>query len=135
MTSKECQIMEPYPYGFELDEKPTYKWLYGEVKEEKLILYPHMANMMLCWEKGNNIPKGKQVTYSHNKAWKQDSIQRKKGGFFYNESLESVDYYLDVVVHDEDGFEELRKSYFQNMQCGTDGKCGTEIWKYIKKEL
>lgn len=134
-TREEVEIIE-YPKQFKIDEKRNdYKWLNGEIRDDVMYLYPHLANMLLHWDKGNNIMSGNRISMPVEKEWKQQELKRKNAGCIYYEAEYAISYFVDTVAEYADTCEKQRKMYFQEMQSLADGSSGKTIWRYIEKLL
>lgn len=136
-TKKVERIVE-YPEGFKMSEcKWTYpwNWLNGEVKNERLFLYPYKANMLLKWDDNKKGMNGLKLKIRTTKKWEKYRKSRDKEAFLYHEIGFSLFYFLNLVIEDADDFTISRKEYFKGLQCKADGTCGESIWKYIKSYL
>lgn len=128
-------VVTEYPEGFfitDRQEMHPFKWFDGEIRNDRLCLYPYRGNMLLYFQDGIEGIKIQQPT---NKAWYKHTLRQDKAGYVYREDDMSLFSFLNLVVKNNDDYEKLRREYFRGLQYHADGFCGERIWKYIKENL
>ncbi len=133
-TLKKDEITE-YPSGFTILEKPGFplaKWRSYELKKGNLLFFPRKANMLLSWDNEEKKLSGIKITRPITKKMKYIHLQSE---CIYNEISQSISYFLNTIIDEEDGCRTFRKEYFKKLQSHIDGACGENIWKYIKQNL
>lgn len=136
-TAKEEEINE-YPDGFQYIEDQQlhpFKWFNGEVKREKLRLYPYQANMMLTWSDPQNMAEGRQIRKPKDIQFENYRFSKDKDECLYYEAEYSLSYFLNTVMSGQDLYREKRKSYFRSLQYRTEGLYGDAIWQYIRSRF
>lgn len=138
IKTREPEEIHEYPNGFNIIEYAwayPWKWLSGEVRNERVSLYPYKANMLLNWD---NIQKkliGLKIHIPVDKNWEKYRMSRENDGYLYHEMCFSLFYFLNVVIKNNDDLKKSRKDYFRGLQCSSDCTCGDNIWKYIRASL
>lgn len=135
-TRKE-QLYKDLPQEFAYYESldiPPYRWLNGDVREGKMILYPRMANMMLTWDSKTDRMEGIKVNLPKDAALFQDRLNKNKG-YLCMECEYPLSYFVDRIEDKENFYNEERREYFCDLQLHSDGTSGVAIWEHVKKEL
>ena len=138
IKTKESQNITKYPEGFKIIESKRadpWKWIGGETRNDALILYPYKANMLLICENIEKGLEGVKIDSPRDKNWEGYRLLQNREGYLYNEAEYSLYYFINIVIRDNDFYNELRAEYFRKLQSCTNGSCGENIWKYIKDNL